>query len=71
MRHVLDTLPPDTVAWCVPFEHLAGFYTSFGMERVTARDAPSSLRDKLDFCASRAAQGVYHGTLLLRYRRPW
>jgi len=70
VQHVLDTLPPGTVAWCVPFEHLEAFYTSFGMERVETQRAPASLRDKLDFCASRQGEGVYHRTLLLRYRRP-
>jgi GNAT superfamily N-acetyltransferase len=67
VAHVLAALPRGTVAWCVPFEHLADFYASFGMERVEdLTQAPASLRDKLDFCASRKSEGVHHRTLLLR-----
>lgn len=70
VAHVLAALPADrghTSVWCIPFEHLTPFYASLGMQLVTdLSDVPQVIRAKLDFCASRARDGVYVRTELLR-----
>lgn len=70
VAHVLDELLEergDTSVWCIPFEHLTPFYASFGMELVEdLSGVPEVIRAKLDFCATRAREGVYVPTELLR-----
>lgn len=71
VEHVLQQLKPGQEAWCVPFEHLLGFYRGFGMVDAPPEAAPPGIRAKLGFCAQQRACGVLaHDTGLLRYVRP-
>ena len=59
VQHALEHAPADAKVWCIPFDHLAGFYLGFGMQRVTDPElAPASIREKLSWCTGNWIQGT-------------
>lgn len=53
VSHVLGTIEAGTRVWCIPFDHLVPFYTSFGLEPVPeGTAAPASIVAKLQSCGS-------------------
>jgi GNAT superfamily N-acetyltransferase len=54
--------------WCIPFEHLVGFYKRFAFtdHPSCAADVPDDIKAKLGFCG----QTYSSGTVLLVRRAP-
>ena len=66
VQHALDHAPAGVEVWCIPFDHLTGFYLGFGMQRVIDLDqVPVSIREKLSWCKGTWVQGTCAGTQLL------
>lgn len=67
VRHALAQAPADAEVWCIPYDHLTGFYIGFGLQLIVdAQQAPASIREKLNWCAGNWSEGSCAGTQLLR-----
>jgi GNAT superfamily N-acetyltransferase len=72
VAHVIEQLPAERAAWCLPFEHLVDFYRGFGFERAGPEASiPESIARKTNLCVRRKSAGVYHRVdLLVRSGEP-
>jgi len=69
VEHVIENLPHGRVVYCVPFDHLVDFYTSFGLRRVAADEVlPASISAKQAFCRKQSCRGVHEQTRVLELR---
>lgn len=50
VRFLLAQTPPAQTVYCLPFEHLAPFYKSFGFQPTHAAHTPEEIRTKWLWC---------------------